>query len=577
MPDFLRLKKSNNVTLLDYYQSSLVERNEERRLKIIAILPMLCAVVPNLSNNVNSRKVESSVSPDDAIQLPEDEKQPKPEIKEQMLAMKQGPEEEGTERGDAVDTADNSEREDFVNNKTPPEGNQEENEPNICEPFAVVETKMEVSDKEHIDPSRYVIVVESQGKKKRQGKGKLRGRTRKRVKDVTEDCESKKKLVKKQDNQKKKSYVCDICREDLANDEDLQAHRRMRHINDKSEFFCDFCLKIFKTKAILKGHRYKHITDPQFLCVRCGKKYFTISNLNEHSLYCLDEKRFECPICNKKFNVNKQFKRHLVIHEADRYIKCTVCEQTFSRKDNYRQHFRRHTGEKPYTCDICGKSFRIKATYNYHKRTHRDVRPSDVDGIKTENTSETEYGAYRTGSTLGKSADYYYPVQGKDGDAGIRIPRTDGEFCFTSPSKGDGILREYVKREPSEVDHPNRRDCVSVDNRYPTRESERKEDKEQKSENVDCNQRVNVDYMVTTEFSRRDSSRLHPDYCPRKEDYPLRDGPVPLSEYHPRRTEPINDEYQTRLPGLDFTSRRESTPQTVYPSFPDGRVIDRHE
>lgn len=215
-----------------------------------------------------------------------------------------------------------------------------------------------------LDPSAFVLVVDC-----RKGLRKKR-----KITDEIADVGTK-AVNGKAKKPKKASPMCDICRESFPDRTLLRQHVKTKHIDESGSFICDFCFKTFKTKPILKGHRQKHVSEPQFLCVRCGKKYFTVSNLNEHSLYCMDEKRFECSICGKKFSVNKQFKRHMVIHESHRYIKCSVCEMTFSRKDNYRQHFRRHTGEKPFTCDVCGKSFRIKATYNYHRKTHRPDEP----------------------------------------------------------------------------------------------------------------------------------------------------------------------------------------------------------
>lgn len=501
-----------------------------------------------------------------------EESQPKEEVKD--------PTEREGEREESEDENSEEEEDEIFSNNKNADLDHEENPMDVCEPFSIVEAKMEVNEKEHIDPSRYVIVVENQKKKRRKVKEKLRTRAKKKCGGDGESYDSKKKRQRKQDNPKKKSkknFVCDICREDLGNEDELNSHRRMRHINEKSEFFCDFCLKIFKTKAILKGHRYKHITDPQFLCVRCGKKYFTISNLNEHSLYCLDEKKFECPVCNKKFNVNKQFKRHLVIHEADRYIKCTVCEQTFSRKDNYRQHFRRHTGEKPYTCDICGKSFRIKATYNYHRRTHRDVRPGDLENLKTESATDSDYNLYRTPSKpLAQDQEFFCSRSESDGDF-IRIPRREGEYGYSQ--KDGSIIPEYnVKREPSEVEY-NRKECGGLENNF-LRDVRKDGVKEQKAEGHDFSHRINVDYMtsdvgggVEGDFPKRDPSRLPTEYFnQRKDEFSSRE--ITPQEYLSRRI--VDDGYQPRGGGPDFSTRRDAI-EPEYNSYANAKAREAPE
>lgn len=68
-----------------------------------------------------------------------------------------------------------------------------------------------------------------------------------------------------------------------------------------------------------------------------------------------NKKEFICDACGKVFNMKYQLKRHVVLHSEVKPHRCTKCSKTYARKDQLVHHMHTHKDSKPYVCSYCKK------------------------------------------------------------------------------------------------------------------------------------------------------------------------------------------------------------------------------
>ncbi|XP_055388208.1 zinc finger protein 182-like [Condylostylus longicornis] len=179
--------------------------------------------------------------------------------------------------------------------------------------------------------------------------------------------------VKKSEND---LTYCSICAKAFKNKTALVVHVKGHIPSDqKYKFPCDYCDKIFATKANWKAHNKIHVGLKDYVCALCGRGFVQKANLDEHMLTHTEEKPFECEECHRRFKTSDRLAKHISVHSDSRPHKCSICGSCFREKDTLRVHSRIHTGEMPYSCEFCGKRFRFRSVLKTHRHQHTGERP----------------------------------------------------------------------------------------------------------------------------------------------------------------------------------------------------------
>jgi len=168
-------------------------------------------------------------------------------------------------------------------------------------------------------------------------------------------------------------FHCSLCIEVFQHKNDLDAHKKNVHKNEKP-FVCTYCNETsFKYNSSLQKHLIaKHETNlnESFKCDKCPKRFIKKVYLTHHKTKFHNfTKPFLCQTCGESFTRNTTLKEHLKFPCAElgksaisnltptKTFPCQHCKKTFKRKDKLNFHVSVHTGEKQFACHICEKAF----------------------------------------------------------------------------------------------------------------------------------------------------------------------------------------------------------------------------
>lgn len=113
----------------------------------------------------------------------------------------------------------------------------------------------------------------------------------------------------------KASLQCNKCSKNMSTQSALEAHMVAVHeitettFGKISHYSCETCGKMFRFKAALKKHEYRHVTERPYKCKVCDASYNSESSLNVH--VNVHANRFKCDMCNKSYGNKKLFQKHI--------------------------------------------------------------------------------------------------------------------------------------------------------------------------------------------------------------------------------------------------------------------------
>lgn len=158
---------------------------------------------------------------------------------------------------------------------------------------------------------------------------------------------------------------CEICHEPLTK-ATIEEHRRIHNVlnshkpNCVSEFECDICKKVFKSKISIRQHM-NWIHNPHY------KKINQIT----------------CDVCNRVMNKPALEGHKIRKHSKIGTIFCKLCTKIFPTEEELSIHkhqcllkFNQQSNNKigEYKCDLCYKIFNAKRSLGQHKRIIHKIK-----------------------------------------------------------------------------------------------------------------------------------------------------------------------------------------------------------
>ncbi|XP_001862234.2 zinc finger protein 595 [Culex quinquefasciatus] len=182
-----------------------------------------------------------------------------------------------------------------------------------------------------------------------------------------------------------RKHPCSFCDKSFTQQISLNNHIRNRHTGEEP-FMCADCGETFRDSSVFYKHRANQHPNQQagqtFPCETCGEQFAQKPLLLKHRRSA-HLSQLVCPECGKLFSSSSTLNRHLETHSDTRKYGCSFCELSFTQQTSLKNHVRnRHTGETPFGCDKCGEAFRDSSKFYKHRAKCR-VESVEV-AVKTE-------------------------------------------------------------------------------------------------------------------------------------------------------------------------------------------------
>ncbi|XP_063240084.1 zinc finger protein 845-like isoform X3 [Bacillus rossius redtenbacheri] len=186
---------------------------------------------------------------------------------------------------------------------------------------------------------------------------------------------------------------CRFCGKEILKAQTLKNHE-LRHTRQTSNFECDICKRVFKTKTGLRHHVASHTGEYKFCCDYCGRGFMSRMMMEEHRSMHTKEERYVCDVCGRKFSFQSTYWIHRKWHDTPYPYKCNFCGRMFRHSSLLAVHKRKHTGERPYKCPHCSLTFPVGGTLKRHVILHTGVYPFNCDKCKRGFTTKHKYASH---------------------------------------------------------------------------------------------------------------------------------------------------------------------------------------
>uniref|UniRef100_A0AAG5DA07 C2H2-type domain-containing protein n=1 Tax=Anopheles atroparvus TaxID=41427 RepID=A0AAG5DA07_ANOAO len=166
-----------------------------------------------------------------------------------------------------------------------------------------------------------------------------------------------------------KDVICDQCQKPFSK-YTIKDHKRAVH---ESNFMCEHCPRIFKSRLPLEQHLEEHKTGarpaPTATCNICGTvvrdKYCLATHMKRlHTKHA----PVNCGSCGKEFKSKHNLDAHLANVCTDRSFPCTICGKQFKKKLKLKEHMTTHTKSALYQCPFCPKTFSFETQFYTHRK-----------------------------------------------------------------------------------------------------------------------------------------------------------------------------------------------------------------
>uniref|UniRef100_A0A182JWV0 Protein krueppel n=1 Tax=Anopheles christyi TaxID=43041 RepID=A0A182JWV0_9DIPT len=214
-------------------------------------------------------------------------------------------------------------------------------------------------------------------------------------------------------------FTCDVCGITMQYRPSFMYHMRIHYHEQMGTFRCQYCDRVFGTRARLDRHERVHTGERPFGCHLCPKTFAHAGQLAAHMARHNNERGHQCTQCGKAFFSKAILRQHLESHETietrktistakvrqrpcsftgcthvartyqayymhrlrhEMAHRCEECGRRFARACELRRHRRiYHSSEHPFQCEPCSKTFLSSQSYREHMDSHANVRRFECD------------------------------------------------------------------------------------------------------------------------------------------------------------------------------------------------------
>ena len=141
-------------------------------------------------------------------------------------------------------------------------------------------------------------------------------------------------MVKERNGPKKRK--CSRCKDlRFDNVNQLRAHNRTVH-HGKSLLICNVCDKGCANESALLLHMASHSEEKiEYACADCGKLFTHPGRLRKHQRVHIQQRLYLCMICHHDFKCDSDLGNHMRRHNVIKVYNCKQCNKRFRRLVNH--------------------------------------------------------------------------------------------------------------------------------------------------------------------------------------------------------------------------------------------------